>query len=91
MQLCSITSLLPVWMRLKYYVNNNMYYVENVAEHIKASLSIHKQCAGRIRWKNDKLRWRLKVTRTSVKDTGMLQPENFKPQEMPSVAAKLRR
>ena len=34
-----------------YYVNNNMYYVESIAEHIKTELPIHKQCAEAIRWK----------------------------------------
>ena len=34
-----------------YYVSNNMYYVESIAEHIKASLSIHKQRAETIPWK----------------------------------------
>ena len=29
--------------------NNKMYYVESIAEHIKATLSIHEQCAGTIR------------------------------------------
>ena len=37
-----------------YYVNNNMYYVESVTEHKKASVSIHKQYAGTIRWKMTK-------------------------------------
>ena len=46
--------LLPIpslWERFTYYVNNIMFYVESIAEHIKASLSIHKQCTGTIRWK----------------------------------------
>ena len=41
----------PLWEWFMYYVNNIMYYVESVAEHIKTSLSIHKQCVGTIRWK----------------------------------------
>ena len=41
----------PLWERFMQYVNNNMYYVENLAELIKASPSIHEQYAGTIRWK----------------------------------------
>ena len=39
----------PVKMPFMYHVNNNMYFVESITEHIKASLPIHKQCAGTIR------------------------------------------
>ena len=39
--------------------------------------------------KNDKLRLRLKVTRTSIKNTGMLQPENSKSLQVPTVVARL--
>ena len=39
----------PARKRFNYDANNNMYYVESMAEHKKASPSIHKQCAGTIR------------------------------------------
>ena len=45
---------LPLWERYMSYVNNNMYYVEVIVEHIKASTSIQKQCAGTNQWKMTK-------------------------------------
>ena len=38
---------------------------------------------------NDRFRLWLKVTRTNIKDSGMLQPEQRRPQQVPSVAARL--
>ena len=37
----------------------------------------------------ERFRWRLKVTETDIKDPGILQPEDNRPLQRPSVAAKL--
>ena len=34
---------IQLWKWCTYYINNNMYYVESIAEHKKASLPIHEQ------------------------------------------------
>ena len=38
---------------------------------------------------NERLRERLKVTRTNIEDTGMLRPEYHKPRQVPSLAASI--
>ena len=46
-----------------YYLNNNTYYVESIAEHKKASLSIYNQRAGTIPWK-----WEIPMKARSIQN-----------------------
>ena len=62
MQLCSFFPFPPEGRLYMSYANINMFFVESIAELIKASKPIHKQRAGTIWWRmtNDKFRWKLK-------------------------------
>ena len=72
-----------------YSLNNNMYYVKQIAEHKENIGLLPRPMCWNNSMKMDGINWRLKITRTCIKDTGMLQPEYHKPLQVPSVPARL--
>ena len=89
MQLCSITSR-PSGMKAIYvlwkqqYVLCRKYRSAYERKQLYSSITNVREQFD----ENDRLRWRLKVTRPNTKDTGMLQPEYHQPLRVPSVAAR---
>ena len=65
-----------------------MYVIKSIAEHIETFYPSKTNVLEQFD-KNDRFRWRLKVTRTDIKDPEMRQPAPHKPLKVPSVAARL--